>query len=178
MNHNGNLTRIVILNFVLALALSGFVGCTADREEVPVEEPIPSERTERDPQVTSDDVVVWRNLTQLDDLVHRLDHIIDEGSEETVREFVPGFVESVRTVAFDELPLNTRNPDRVRLLQNDLRDLAALLAEHEELDIVPLTQALLGVSPLSHEIMAAAGVPHVHGHHGHDHDHHHDHDHD
>lgn len=126
-------------------------------------------------------VVEWPQLRALDALAHRAEAAARIGDADAIREIAPELARLTEEVTPETLPPNAKNQEEVRLLVEDLRALGNEVARAAQVEDAPLLSAATGLHGLILEIMAKAGMPHVHDDHEHDHDHdhaEHDHDHD
>lgn len=166
----------------LLLTAGLWVGCSQDHEHAHGD-------LAPAPPAADRAAVAWPQLTELDILVHDADHHVLRMEIEELRELTPRMQTLALTVADADPPPNARNMQQVRVLQGDLRDVASLLEDLEEVDDDLLISAVGGIIALTEELMDSAGVPHVHHHplgeegdysgeHAHDHHHHDGHDHD
>jgi len=77
--------------------------------------------------------------------------------------------EAAAVVAAEKPPAGAANPTKVTLLQRDIRSLAKSMTTAEAMPEEFARRMAKGLQPAVHELMQAAGMPHIHGEEAHDH---------
>lgn len=122
--------------------------------------------------------VVWPDLRELDNLVHKIDALTAANQMDEARAHIPELVEKATTVANSNLPEDAHNIEEAQLRQTELKSLVDSLSAASEATDEELKPILDAFHPVVIMLGQRVGMPHKHeAHDGHDHDHDHDHDH-
>lgn len=128
---------------------------------------------------TNTDVVQWEALSELDELAVHLEGYVEDNDLEHVRGHVEELQTTGQTVVEGPVPENVKNPEKVKQIQTDLKNVMDNMTNELISDDQMLSSLILSLHPIVENLMEAAGVPHVHEHDDeHDHDDEHGHDHD
>jgi hypothetical protein len=107
--------------------------------------------------------VQWPNLRALDELAEAAEAAAPNGPLPALRELADKIKPSAEKVAVDPPPNGAAKPDQVKVLQNDLKNLADAL-QPGTMPEAELRANLNSLHPIVEQLMAAAGMPHVHEH--------------
>ncbi len=122
---------------------------------------------------TSTDVVQWKALSELDELAEHLESDVKDNDLEHVREHIADLQAAAKEVIENPPPKNSKNPEKIKLIQADLKSLIDNITDELVSNDQMLTSLVMSLHPIVESMMEAAGVPHVHDHEdheGHEHD--------
>jgi len=107
-------------------------------------------------------VVQWPALKQLDNLAEQCEALCDQKDVAALRKIAGTVQTAAITVVREPAPAGAKQPDEVKSLQGDLKNLAESIHDPARQDGAELTAILAGVHPIVEKLMEAAGMPHVH----------------
>ncbi len=129
-------------------------------------------------QVTEDEVV-WAKLRVLDEYSETALQFANNNDVESLKEKAVELMSAAKLVAEGAPPDNVKQPEQVKVLQQDLTDL--IVDDPGNLPPEELADRVHAIHSVVVKLMEAAGMPHVHDHDDHegdDHGDHEGHDHD
>ncbi len=110
----------------------------------------------------ADPVVKWDDLKKLDDLAEKCEALCDQKDVKGLRKVCPSVKEAATKVQKDTVPKGAKDPEKVKVLQGDLKSLVDSLDDPDTQDPEELTAILAGIHPIVEQLMEASGMPHVH----------------
>ena len=114
------------------------------------------------PAKAEDQVVKWPSLKKLDDLAERCEALSEKKDVGGLRKIAAEVKSAAKTVAGEAVPQGAKEPGQVKVLQEDLKSLADSIGDADKQDGEELSAILAGIHPVVEQLMAAAGMPHVH----------------
>lgn len=159
--------RWIILLSGLVLTL-GFIACSGQQDTRNQE---------------NADVVVWEDLKNLNTLLHEAEAYVDGNHITELKALIPNLHTTAMAVAGNSAPDNVHHPDEVKVLQQDLLDIAKTLADISSMSDEELKATTETMHPITDKLFEVSGAPHTHdfgkpGEEDHDDHNHDDHDHE
>jgi hypothetical protein len=108
--------------------------------------------------------VKWPALSKLDEATHRLGAAADSAPKDEFVAAMKEWSDAAFAAASDKAPANVANKERVALLQRDLNSLAKSATTADAMPDEFGRKMAKGLQHAVHDLMDAAGMPHVHAH--------------
>jgi len=127
----------------------------------------------------SENVVVWPELTNLDELSHMVLANHQAEKFEANEELAPEFKSSFEALLKSEIPSNVKNSEQVNLVLADINSMQSIMNDYERFGSAEVMSTTMDAIAVSVEkLVEASGIPHVHAKASNDESHTHDHSHD
>lgn len=112
--------------------------------------------------VHAETVVKWPSLKKLDDLAEKCEALAEQKDVVGLRKIAASVKLAAKTVQTEAIPTGAKEPERVKVLQGDLKSLTESIGDPDKQDGGELTAVLAAVHPIVEQLMQASGMPHVH----------------
>jgi hypothetical protein len=154
-----------------ALAAALLAGCSGQKEEAAQSEALRADQAAAGQPASAPAApappsapkgVQWPDLRAMDDLTHRTDALAARSDSDALRELLPELHRLTLAVASAPAPAGTKDTDKLAVLQKDLASLAEFVSDPATMTDAEVIIQSKSFHPLVLEIMAAAGMPHVH----------------
>lgn len=112
--------------------------------------------------VRAETVVKWPSLKKLDDLAEKCEALSEQKDVAGLRKIAASVKIAAKAVQTEAVPTGAKEPERVKVLQGDLKSLTESISDPAKQDGEELTAILAAVHPIVEQLMEASGMPHVH----------------
>jgi HD superfamily phosphohydrolase len=156
MSHQSTFLKLFTIKFVLVAFLSFFpLGCSDSSN---------STSTKATSESQAGGEVVWKTLSEIDHTSHELMAFMQAGDFDSIIVKAPVVNKQINDLSNEPIPANAKNKTELKNLQKALKDLAHEFDALLENDLSKEEQAkiIIAFSPVTHEMMRLAGMPHQH----------------
>lgn len=156
MSHQSTFLKLFTIKFLLVAFLSFFpLGCSDSSN---------STSTKATSESQAGGEVVWKTLSEIDHTSHELMAFMQAGDFDSIIAKAPVVNKQINDLSNEPIPANAKNKTELKGLQNALKDLAHEFDALLENDLSKEEQAkiIIAFSPVTHEMMRLAGMPHQH----------------